>query len=92
MPVPSEASEGDANSFQHPANKRVVWILRNDCWDADGRAQVRVGTTQLDSLQRTVSRVEVPAASAQVPIAPRPALPMQSVMLSSSAQSFVALE
>lgn len=90
-PVPSEAVEKEAKSFLPVANKHVVWIIRNDRWDADGRALVRAGTTQFETLPRTVSRIEFPAGTAQVSIADRPGQPMQTITLSPSTQSFVAL-
>ena len=91
-PVPSEAEEQEAKSFLPVPSKHVVWIIRNDWWDADGRAQLRVGTTQIETLPRTVSRVELPAGTAQVSIAERPGQPAQTLTLSPSTHSFVALE
>lgn len=91
-PVPPDAAERQAKSFQPVADKHVVWIIRNDWWDADGRALVRAGSMRFETLPRTVSRVELPAGTAQVSIVERPGQPMQTITLSSSTQSFVALE
>lgn len=91
-PVPSETMESAAKAFLPAPNRHVVWIVRNDWWDADGRVAVRVGSTLLETLPRTVSRVELPGGAVQLSLVKSQSHGEQTIALTPSMQSFVTVE